>query len=234
MIEMLLIVRLYIDGETEKEWDCIVKNLKVKATKAIIPLYASLLKDKDFISVIFRVSRLDPLVKFLRENLSSCKDVLGTRTLTLIKPVFLPIPKERAKNLCRFTVALKVSIKTLHDVYNSLLNYRYGNDLFPNYISYSLGEWDILISMLAKGREEVKEFVEKNLMSREGVKDFEIRTICKSMHLCGEEEWRALQKSLLHIPTWMGKKEMERNYLYDYDMEFTDYCALTCAMADEL
>lgn len=231
---MLLIVRLYIDGKPEEEWDCIVKHLKETTSKAIKPMYMSLIKDKGFISVIFKVNRLDPIVRFLGESIHKCENVLGTRTLTLIKPVFLPIPKDRPEALCRFTVALKVKIKDHHEIYNNLLNYKYDNDLFGSYVSYSLGEWDILISMLAKGREKILNFAYKHIISMPGVVDYEIRTISKSQHLSSEDEWRTLQKSLLHIPRWMSTEEMEKKYLYDYDMKLPDYYALTCAMADEL
>lgn len=231
---MLLIVRVYIDGKPEDEWDCIMNNIKRKPTKSIRPMYMSLLKNKEYIDVIFKVNRIDPIIKYLRENVQSCEKVQGTRTVTLIKPVFLPIPKDRSEGLCRFTIALKVLIKDHHDIYNTLLNYKYGNEFFPNYVSYTLGEWDMLISLLAKDYKTVKAFADKHLNKIPGVVKYEIRTISKSEHLSTEDEWRTLQKSLLHIPRWMSTEEMQKKYLYDYDMEISDYyCALTCAMSDE-
>ena len=230
---MLLIVRLYIDGNIENEWDNIVNNFKNSSSKAIKPLYISLIKEKDFISVIFKVNRLDPLVRFLSEKLQDCKSVLGTRTLTLIKPVFLPNPKDRPDCMCRFTVALKVSTKYHHDLYNSLLNHKYKNDRFASYVSYSLGEWDILISMLTTSKSEAENFVENEIKKMSEIESYEIRTVVNSQHLTSNIDWRTIQKSLLHIPHWMDSKEMQNKFLYDYDLKMPEYCAMTCAMADE-
>ncbi|MEE9151621.1 MAG: hypothetical protein V3U20_07295, partial [Thermoplasmata archaeon] len=153
---MMLIVRLIIKGDLKKVWDYLIKNLKGKETKKVKPLYLSQLHGKNYISIIFHVEKIDYIVKFLVQQIGACEEIVDTQTLTLMKPVFLPIPIKRPENLCRFTIHLKVEPRYYHDVYNELLDYRYKGEVFPTYIAYSLGDFDIVVSMLGEGIDTVK------------------------------------------------------------------------------
>jgi hypothetical protein len=229
----MLIVRLITKEDPEKEWNYLIKNLKGKETKKVKPLYISKLKGKNYLGVIFDVEKIDYIVKFLVQQIGACKGIIDTQTLTLMKPVFLPIPKDRPDCLYRFTIHIKVEPKSYHDVYNELLNHKYRNDVFPTYVAYSLGDFDIVVSMLGESLERVKEFSDETLTKITGVSGFEIFPIERSEHLASNETWRRLQRSLLHIPPWVSK-ELKKHYLYDYDLSTEDYCKLTGAMIDEL
>ncbi len=229
----MLIVRLKYKDDPDSVWKYLVKNLKGKETKKIKPLYLSKLTGKNYIGVIFDVEDIDQIVKFMVQQIGGCENIVDTQTLTLMKPVFLPIPKERPKNLCRFTIHIKVEPKSYHDVYNALLETRYEPDLFPTYIAYSLGDFDIVMSVLGQGMEKVETFVNEILNKIEGVTGSTIFPIERSEHLANTDTWRRLQKSLLHIPPWVSK-DLKKHYLYDYEMSTEDYCKLTGAMIDEL
>jgi DNA-binding Lrp family transcriptional regulator len=230
---MLLIVRLIVKGDPTNVWNYLVKNLKGKETKKVKPLYISQLRGKNYIGVIFDIEKIDYIVKFLVQQIGACEGIVDTQTLTLMKPVFLPIPKERPECLNRYTVHLKVEPRSYHDVYNELLDYKYKNDVFPTYITYSLGDFDIMISMLAEGIDKVKSFADDTLSNIDGVTEFEIYPIERAEHLASNETWRRLQRSLLHIPPWVSK-ELKKHYLYDYELSTEDYCKITGAMIDEL
>lgn len=230
---MMLIVRLIVKEDTEKVWNYLIKNLKGKETKKVKPLYLSQLHGKNYISVVFDVEKIDYIVKFLVQQIGACEEIVDTQTLTLMKPVFLPIPKERPQQQCRFSIFLKVEPKYYHDVYNELLDYKYEVELFPTYVAYSLGDFDILLSVLGEGIDKAKGFVDEKLSKIKGVTECTINPIMKSEHLASMETWRRLQRSLLHIPTW-ATKEIKKHFLYDYDLSIEDYCKLTGAMIDEL
>ncbi len=230
---MMLLVRLIIKEDPEKVWSYLIKQLKEKETKKVKPLYLSQLHGKNYISVMFDVEKIDYIVKFLVQQIGGCEGIVDTQTLTLMKPVFLPIPKERPTKQCRFSIFLKVEPKYYHDVYNELLDYRYEADLFPTYIAYSLGEFDIVISVLGAGKDKVENFVDERSSKIKGVTECTINAIKKSEHLATMETWRRLQRSLLHIPPW-ATKEIKKHFLYDYDLSIEDYCKLTGAMIDEL
>ena len=183
--------------------------------------------------MVFDVEDIDQIVKFMVQQIGGCKFIEDTQTLTLMKPVFLPIPKERPENLCRFTIHIRVEPKYYHDVYNALLDTRYKSDLFPTYIAYSLGDFDIVMSVLGQGIQKIETFVGEDLNKIEGVTGSTIYPIERSEHLANTDTWRQLQRSLLHIPPWVSK-DLKKHYLYDYDLSVEDYCKLTGAMIDEL
>lgn len=230
---MMLIVRLTYKDDPDDVWKYLVKNLKCKETKKVKPLYLSKLTGKNYIGVIFDVDDIDQIVKFMVQQIGGCANIVDTQTLTLMKPVFLPIPKDRPINLQRFTIHIKVEPKSYHDVYNALLDTRFGNTLFPTYLAYSLGDFDIVMSILAEGLEMVEGYVNETLNKIEGVNESTIFPIERSEHLANMDTWRRLQKSLLHIPPWVSK-DLKKHYLYDYEMSTEDYCKLTGAMIDEL
>lgn len=229
----MLIVRLIVKENPEKVWSFLVKNLKGKETKKVKPLYVSQLHGKNYMGVIFDVEKIDYIVKFLVQQIGGCEEIEDTQTLTLMKPVFLPIPKDRPENLCRFTIHIKVEPRYYHDVYNELLDYKYETSVFPTYVAYSLGDFDIVVSMLGEGIDKVKSFAEKVLGNIKGVAEFKIYPIERSEHLASTDTWRRLQRSLLHIPPWVGK-DLKKHFLYDYELSVEDYCKLTGAMIDEL
>jgi hypothetical protein len=233
VINMMLIVRLIYKDDPGKVWNYLVKNLRGKETKKVKPLYVSQLTGKNYIGVIFDVEKIDHIVKFLAQQIGGCEQIMDTQTLTLMKPVFLPIPKDRPENLCRFTIHVKVEPRYYHDVYNELLDYRYEKNVFPTYIAYSLGDFDIVVSMLGEGFEKVKDFVNETLCNIKGVTELTIYPIERSEHLASNETWRRLQRSLLHIPPWVSR-DLKKHYLYDYELSVEDYCKLTGAMIDEL
>lgn len=230
---MMLIIRLTYEGDAENVWKYLLRNLKGKETKKIRPLYVSKLTGTNYMGVIFDVDDIDQIVKFMVRQIGGCRSIVDTQTLTLMKPVFLPIPKERLKNMCRFAVHIKVEPSCYHDVYNELLDTRYSSELFPTYVAYSLGDFDIVMSVLAQGMESAQTFVDEKLNKIEGVTGSTIFSIERSEHLANMDTWRRLQKSLLHIPPWVSR-DLKKHYLYDYEMSVEDYCKLTGAMIDEL
>jgi hypothetical protein len=179
------------------------------------------------------VDKIDYIVKFLVQQIGACEDIIDTQTLTLMKPVFLPIPKKRPEALCRFTIHIKVEPRYYHDVYNELLDFKYANNIFPTYVAYSLGDFDIVVSILGEGIDNVKTFADETIGKIKGVSQYTIYPIVRSEHLASKETWRRMQRSLLHIPPWVSK-DIKKHYLYDYDLSVEDYCKLTGAMIDEL
>lgn len=231
---MLLIINLYAKRNADKIWDYIVSNVKCHASKTVRPLYVSQIDGKNYISIIFDIQQINDIVRFLIDQIGGCDEIAKSRTFTLIKPVFLPIPRERTEGLGKFSIALKVEPKYYHDVYNELLEYRYGTEAFPTYISYSLGETDILMEMFAENFESVKNFVSDKICMMEGVTEYSIDLINRTQLIAEKERWRRLQKSLLHIPSWLASEDLRGRYLYDYELSVEDYARLTGAMVDEL
>lgn len=231
---MLMVLKLYPKGDQDKVWDYVLNNFDPAWSDMVIPIQMSEHIGDNIVGILFNVKDLDHMVKFLTYQIGECEEILDTKTLIFMKPVFLPLPKDRTTRLHRFTIPLQVKPKYYDDVYDVLIDYKYPKDIFPIYITYTLGEADILISLVAKDIETAHSFVSHTISTMDGVDSYKITEFGRSQRLVAKEKWRTLQRALLHIPPWAAK-ELKEKYLYDYDLSPPDdEFALSGAMVDEL
>lgn len=231
---MLMVLKLYPKGNQDKVWDYVLNNLKTAVSETVMPIQMSEHIGDNVVGILFNVDNLDHMVKFLTYQIGECEDIIDTKTLIFMKPVFLPLPKDRTIRLRRFTIPLQVHPKYYDDVYEELIDFQYPERIFPIYITYSLGDCDILLSMVAKDIETIHSFVSLKISPMTGVDSYSITEFGRSKRLVSKEQWRTLQRSLLHIPPWAAG-QLEEKYLYDYDLSPPeDELAMSGAMIDEL
>ena len=229
-----MVLKLYPKGNQDKVWDYVMNNLDQAVSKSVSPIQMTEHVGDNVIGILFNVENLDDMVKFLTYQIGECEEIIDTKTLIFMKPVFLPLPKDRSTRLRRFTIPLQVHPKYYDDVYLELIDYKYPADIFPIYITYTLGDCDILISMVAKDIETIHSFISHNISPLSGVDSYIITEFGRSKRLIPKEQWRTLQRSMLHIPSWAAGK-LEEKYLYDYDLSPPeDEFAMSGAMVDEL
>jgi DNA-binding Lrp family transcriptional regulator len=211
-----------------------MENFDKSVMQTVTPIQMTEHIGDNVIGILFNVENLDDMVNFLTYRIGECEEIVDTKTMMFMKPVFLPLPKDRTKRLRRFTIPLQVQPKYFDRVYNELIDYKYPNDIFPIYITYTLGECDILISMVAKDIETIHSFISSKISPMDGVDSYLITEFGRSKRLIPQEQWRSIQRAMLHIPSWAAKKLGDK-YLYDYDLEAPDdEFALSGAMVDEL
>jgi hypothetical protein len=231
---MLMVLKLYPKGDQDKVWDNVLKNLTTAVSESVMPIQMSEHIGDSVVGVLFNIENLDDMVQFLTYQIGECKDIIDTKTLMFMKPVFLPLPKDRTVRMRRFTIPLQVQPKYYDDVYNELIDFKYPEGIFPIYITYTLGECDILLSMVAKDLETIHSFVSHKISPMAGVDSYVITEFGRSKRLVSKEQWRTLQRSMLHIPSWAADK-LDDKYLYDYDLSAPeDEFAMSGAMIDEL
>ena len=231
---MLMVLKLYPKGDQNKVWDYIIKNFDGSWSETVKPIQITQHIGDNILGILFNVENLDDMVEFLTNQIGEYHEIIDTNTLIFMKPVFLPLPKDRTKRLRRFTIPLRVHPKNYDHVYNKLIDYQYPTNIFPIYITYTLGDSDILISMVAESIEPLHDFVSHQISPMDGVDSYAITEFGRSQRLVSKEDWRTLQRALLHIPPWAAK-ELEEKYLYDYDLSAPeDDFALSGAMVDEL
>lgn len=221
---MMIIVRIFPKGDLNESWDRIINNSESISNEHCTPLYLSQQEEKNFMSLIYDIKDADRFADILVKKIPSALQAEKTRTITLLKPVFFPAPKDRPLNLERYQVAVRVSSDKLEDVFNHILVLGYPRDVFPTYAAYSFGEDDILTSMLSISRDKLREFARENLEPQKGVVSVEVGRINMSKRLA---------------PTEMWKKYREGRYIFkpkeqyeDYD--FIEHAALTGAFVREL
>ena len=221
---MMIIVRIFPKGELSESWNGVLNNLEKISNEHCTPLYLSLQEEKNFMSLIYDVKDMDPFGDVLVKKIPSALQPDKTRTITLLKPAFFPVPKDRPANLERYQVAVKVRSDELENIFNRILHLDYSRDVFPTYAAYSFGEDDILTSMLSTSRDRIKKFVRENLEPQKGVISVEAARINMSKRVA---------------PTEMWKKYRESKYIFKPTAEYEEYdfiehAALTGAFAREL
>jgi DNA-binding Lrp family transcriptional regulator len=231
---MLMVLKLFPKGDQNKVWDCILNNLDRTGENKLAPIQITEHMGDNVVGILFNVENIDDMVNFLTYRIGECEEIIDTQTMIFMKPVFLPLPKDRTKRMRRFTIPLTVQPKYFDNVYKELIDFKYPEKIFPIYITYTLGECDILLSIVAEDLESIHNFVSHNISTMNGVDSYKITEFGRSKRLLEKDKWRTLQRSMLHIPSWAAG-ELQDKYLYDYDLSPPDDAfAMSGAMVDEL
>jgi hypothetical protein len=228
---MAVIVRLHANNSIDKLWENIEENMPKVETKDLIPLYASQQEDKDFITVIFEAMNFEVLKDVLTEELPSLVDVRKTRTIPLLEPVYFLMPKEHPKNLERYLVSLSVEPRKALEIHANIVHCEFPKNVFLTYLTFSLGDDDILLSILAESSESARDFVENAFDKMDGVVKYTISNQLKTKRLVSKDAWRRHRSKFLSS----FDKAHEQDYDDDYDWtdDFEEYAALTGAFVHE-
>jgi len=177
------------------------------------------------------VSNTDGLFKFFTKDLAQCDMIDRSRTLTLMYPIFHPVPKNRPENLHRYRIALQVETPHLESVYHKITDIDYRKKrVIPTYQAFSFGEDDILISVLAENEENLNNLIQDYIVPLEGVINAEYIKITKSFRILPKEEWVAYRKKLYRIKNESDLNDMDE----DFDWSLESMAGMTGAFIDEL
>jgi hypothetical protein len=221
---MMILLRVFPKIDLTDSWQRAMNNLDKISNEHCTPLYLSQQEEKDFMSIMYDVKDIDSFADILVKGIPAAANSEKTRTITLLKPVFFPAPKDRPTQLERYQVALRVASDDLVSVFNHTIHLDYPNDLFPTYAAYSFGEDDILVSMLSVSRDKIKAFVRDNIESQKGVLGVDIARINTSKRLAPAEMWKKYRESRYLFKPYNGFE--------DYD--FTELALLTGAFPKDL
>jgi hypothetical protein len=207
---MMITVRVFPRKDLNSSWNSVLSNLQKMTGEHCTPLYISQQEEKDFMSIMCDVKDIDAFADVLVHKIPSAADSAKTRTITLLKPVFFPAPKDRPLQLERYQVALRVASDELHNVFNHTIHLDYSSDVFPTYAAYSFGEDDILLSMLSVSRDKIRAFVKKNIESEKGVLGVDVARINMSKRVAPTEMWKKYREKKYLFKPYNGYEE------YDY------------------
>jgi hypothetical protein len=206
---MMIIVRVFPKRDLRDSWDRLLNNLERISNKDCTPLYISQQEEKEFMSIMYDVKDIDAFADVLVKQIPSAANSEKTRTITLLKPVFFPAPKERPRQLERYQVAIRASSDELPDIFSHTVHLDYPEDLFPTYAAYSFGEDDILVSMLSVGRDRIRTFVGEKIESQRGVLGVDVARIDMSKRLAPTEMWKSYRESRYLFKPYDGYEEYD-------------------------
>jgi len=215
---MMALMRLHAKDDVEKLWNSVLADLGGYESKEITPFYASQ-SAQGFVTVSLYAKNPDSIMEFLTQQICRIDGLSDSHTIPLIKPAFLPILKDTPATMGRYTIEVKVHPQDYSSLYESLLEKKYGSDLTLAYVAYLFGEYDLLLSLLAKDQKQVEEFA-KSLEKTRKVIQTKITPIRRTQLLARKEDWHRFRARLLYRPSWL-KPDIEA--LYDFDLSVTEY-----------
>ena len=150
-----------------------------------------------------------------------------------MRPVFFPIPKERPENIQRYIIRIYTHPRNYKAIYDYLINYKYPFNLFPIYVSYSLGDEDIVMNIAADSSATVNNFLREKIRTMDGVDSSSFYPVVKAKRFAPlekliEEQKKHLAEKAKEIP------ESETDVGFDWVEDFEEYALLTGAFPRDL
>ena len=205
----MVIVRIYPSGPLEESWNKVLDNLRRITNDHSTPLYLSRREEENFMTLIYDVESLDFFGDIVAKSIPSLLRPEKTRTISLLRPVFFPAPKDRPANLERFQVAIRSRPEETENIFNSIISMNYPRDAFPTYAAYSFGEDDILTSMLSTSRDRIERFVRENFELRKGVLAVDVGHITQSKRVAPADMWKRYRENRYLFKPTAGFEELD-------------------------
>lgn len=230
---MMMIVRLFPKTDLNKVWNYVENVIAKESTDVVTPLYATQAEGMMNVGVIFDVKDPDNIAHFLTETLSNLDECHHTKTISLMKPVFFPIPKKKPENIQRYIIRIYTHPRNYKTIYNYLSNYKYPFNLFPIYISYSLGDEDIVMNVAADSSKTVNNFLREKIRTMDGVDSSAFYPVVKAKRFAPLSELiKRQQEHLAERAKELLEGEMDEGF--DWVEDFEEYAMLTGAFPRDL
>ena len=228
---MSVIIRLFAKSDMAKLWQDVETNIPKMESKNLLPLYASEQESKDYITVISEAVNFEVLKDMVVKDLPTLVDVRKTRTIPMMEPTYFLLPKNRPEKLERFLISLRVNPVDIQAVRAKIIDHPFPKNVFLTYLTYTLGEDDILLSILTETETSAQAFVKNVFDNMEGVKSYNISNQLKTKRLTSLEKWNQHQNLYLSSYDMQHMGDMEN---YDWADDFNTYAAMTGAFKHEL
>ncbi|UCH72208.1 MAG: hypothetical protein JSW62_01295 [Thermoplasmatales archaeon] len=230
---MMMIVRLFPKTDLNRIWNYVENVIAKESSEYVTPLYATQAEGMMNVGVIFDVKDPDNIAHFLTETLSNIDECHHSKTISLMKPTFFSIPKKKPENIKRFVIRIYTHPKNYKKIYNYLVNYTYPFNLFPIYVSYSLGDEDIVMNVAADSAETVNNFLREKIRTMDGVDSSSFYPVVKSKRFASLEKIIETQKQ--HLSDKSKKiPESETDKEFDWVENFEEYAMLTGAFPGDI
>ncbi len=227
-----VIVRLFAKSGMPQLWNDVEKNIQKFETDHVTPLYASQQENKEFINVIFEVDNFEVLKDFLVNNVHTLADVRKTRTVPLLQPTYFLLPKDHPSDLYRYLVSIRGDPSQYQAIRSKFITHGLKENVFPTYLSFSLGQDDILLSLLTDSRKSAQTFAKDVFDSMDGVVSYDISNQLQTKRLASKERWKRHLNKYLSSYDKAHRKEYDSRY--DWTDDFKTFAAMTGAFLDEL
>ena len=218
---MFALVRMYVpllvqdprSGSTmqvkDEVWDSVVKNHAKWRSRHVRPLFLTHRDMQEDTSLIVKADSPDALANFVATHLASIPSLRGIWILNMANIRIFRLPKNRPRDLRRFTVTIDALPKHVRDVYERISGLKPSDEIIITYIAQTYQSFNssIMVSVLARSRNHMEAFVREYVRPLQGVVDTEITYISKTLRLVSPEMWLSDVKPCLVSP---GRARVKR------------------------
>jgi hypothetical protein len=226
---MMMIARLYPKTNLDRIWSFVENEIKATPSRSLTPLYATQTEGMMDVGIIFEAEDPEDIATFLTEEIPRCDEVHHTRTVSLVKPVFFAIPKDRPQTVQRYLLRLFAHPRTYKKTYDYLVGFNYPKNIFPIYISYSLGDEDILMNLGADSEETVRGFVKEHIRGLDGVDQATLHPVYRAKRFATLDTLLQQQKKYMG-----GRPSKTADPRFDWVQDFEQFALLSGALPGDL
>jgi hypothetical protein len=145
----------------------------------------------DEVSLILDLKDENSFGEFVSKHISPLEQVEGVWLINLVKPRFLHVPRGTPMDYKRFVLTISAEPSAYEYIYKKIIGLRNEKHAIVTYVTYifqPLGK-DLQVSVISKDKDTINEFVEKDVMNINGVKDVDISPVSKTKKLVPNKEW---------------------------------------------
>jgi DNA-binding Lrp family transcriptional regulator len=175
----------------DEAWDYIVKDHAKWRSRHVKPLLLTHRDMQEDTSLIVKADDPDSLADFIATHISSIPNLRGIWVLNMANIRVFRLPKDRPRDLRRFTVTIDALPKHVRNVYERVSSLKPSDEIIITYIAQTHHSFNaaILVSVLARSRNHMEAFVREYIRPIHGVEDTEITYISKTQRLVSPEQW---------------------------------------------
>lgn len=202
---MIMRMRLYPKDSAEPIWEYVINTLGSMSREKVKPLFASIQTGARFVSVFLLVDDMEEVGDLLVKEIGDCEEIADTMTIPLLKMAFLPVVERDISKMKRYSVMIKTRPRHYYTLYKKIIDLQPGIDVVPNFASFTLGNYDILLSVWSPSKRKVEGFVDERIRGMEEVVKATIFPVAKTRIFMPLDDWRRFQRAFLYIPSWVTK-----------------------------
>ncbi len=195
---MLLGMRFFAKKGINKLWKAIETDIRNLYSPKVTPLYVIQEAGKEYLSIIFEIKGLEAFQDFLNSNPTIQTTTRKTRSIPLHLPYYFKLPEDHPSDLQRFTIFLRIDPAHYKTVHARIPNMRPPKDIIMTFFSFSFGDDDLILSILARDEEAVRIFVHERIETIEGVLSTSISRVIRSQRLSSKSKLSLHKKTFLY------------------------------------
>lgn len=195
----MAIARIFAPSKLEKPdlnvddyiWDHIMENYSRWIDEDVKLLYMAQQSSDSETSLIVDIKNKNAFSEFVNKHISNLDHVEGITLFDLISPQFYPVPNGTPLDFQRYVAIISAEPKEYSNIFRRINEIGPEKDSIITYVAYifhSVGK-DMIVSIVARKVDSVKDFIDRNIKTLNGVNDVDLTLVDRTIKLVSRDEW---------------------------------------------